>query len=138
MAKTLLLVFAATALFAADDPWTKVKDLKSGTELQVFRRGAAKPLDAKFADVQDESLVVVIKNEQRAIPKNEIDRIDYRPGGRSVTKETKHAANPPDTTPPVGMNGTPGRPNDTWSSGVTYSKPGFETIYKRPAPAPKK
>ena len=39
MLKLFLLILAAAAAFAADDPWQKVKDLKSGADLRVFRRG---------------------------------------------------------------------------------------------------
>lgn len=138
MARFFLLLLSAVTLFAADDPWTKVKGLKSGTELQVYRVGAVKPIEAKFDEARDDTLVVVVKNEQRAIPKSEIERIDYRPGGRTITKETKRTNTQPDATPPAGMNHGPNIPGDGWSSGVTVTKPGFETIYRRRSPAPKK
>lgn len=125
-------------LFAADDPWTKVKALKSGTDLQIFREGSVKPLEAKFDEARDDALLVVVKNEQRAIPKKEIDRIDYRPGPRKVTTETKQNRTEPDPTPPVGMDHGPNVPGQGYSSGVSVSRPGFETIYRRLSPAPPK
>jgi len=141
MARTLLLLFSAAMLFAADDPWKKVQDLKSGTELQVYREGSTKPLEAKFDEARDDMLLVVVnKKEQRAIPKAEIDRIDYRPGGRSVTKETKQTTGgvAGAGAPPAGMDHGPDVPGSGWSSGVSVSKPGFENLYTRRSPAPKK
>lgn len=138
MARTLLLLLAAATLFAADDPWSKVKDLKSGTDLQIYRKGAAKPLEAKLDEVRDDALVVVVKKEQTAIPRDEIDRLDYRPGKRAVTTETKRTITPPGATPQPGMSHGPDVPGDTYSSSVNLSKPGYETIYRRLSPAPKK
>jgi len=126
-------------LFAADDPWKKVQDLKSGTELQVYREGAAKPLDATLDEARDDVLVVVVKKEQTAIPKAEINRIDYRPGKRAVTRETKQTTGTAGAgAPPAGMDHGPDVPGNGWSSNVSVSKPGFENIYMRRSPPPKK
>jgi hypothetical protein len=140
MARTLLLLLSAAMLFAADDPWKKVQDLKSGTEIQVYREGSTKPLDAKFDEARDDMLLVVVnKKEQRAIPKSEIDRIDYRPGPRTVTKETKQTTGVAGAgAAPAGMDHGPDVPGNGWSSGVSVSKPGFENLYMRRSPAPKK
>ena len=128
----LLLLAAATAtLFAADDPWTKVKELKSGTDIAVFRKGATKPLEAKLDEARDDVLVIVVKKEQTAIPKEEIDRLDFRPKGRKTTSEIQKGVKVPDGTPPIGMNHGPNTPQDGWTSGVTFTKPGYETIYRR-------
>src|SRR5471030_3330076 len=89
MRKILLGVFTAILTFAADDPWAKVKDLKTGTELRVYKKGASQPLLVKMDEVTDENLVVVNKKEQIAIPKDQIDRVDYRPVKSRVTKETR-------------------------------------------------
>lgn len=126
------MVVAAAALFAAENPWDKVKELKSGTELLIVRKGVAKPIEAKFDEARDEAIVVVVKNEQRAIPRDEIERIDARKQGRGMTTETKKTINQPDGTPRVGMGGVPGVPGETISSGVTFNKPGFETVYRKP------
>ena len=41
-------------------------------------------------EANDERLVVVIKNEEQAIPKDDIDRIDFRPARKSkIAKETR-------------------------------------------------
>ena len=44
MRTALLLIAAIATATAADDTWTKVKDLKSGTELRITREGAKQPL----------------------------------------------------------------------------------------------
>src|SRR5215831_9702774 len=94
----LLLLLAAAAAFAADNPWDKVKELKSGTEIRIARKGVAQPIEAKLDEVRDDAVVVVVKNEQKAIPKDEIDRLDARPkgGGSRITTETKSTTTPPD------------------------------------------
>jgi hypothetical protein len=130
MGRTILLVLSAATLFAAENPWTKVKELKSGTDVLIVRKGVAKPIEAKFDEASDDAVVVVVKNEQRSIPKEEIDRLDYRPKGRTVTPETKHTISQPDPTPPVGMNHGANVPGNTYQSGITLSKPGYETIYR--------
>jgi hypothetical protein len=39
----LLLLLSATLAFAADDPWAKVKDLKTGTELRIIKLALSSP-----------------------------------------------------------------------------------------------
>ena len=140
MSKLIFFLLAATTAFAADDPWAKVRDLKGGTELRIYKKGAAQPVLAKSDDVTGDNLMVVVKNEQVAIPKDQIDRIEYRPtkpGGR-LTTETKSKPTEPDTTPgPPGHGSTV--PGNSTSTNVSIgSKPDFELIYKRPTPPPKK
>jgi hypothetical protein len=140
MSKLIFFLLAATTAFAADDPWAKVRDLKGGTELRIYKKGAAQPVLAKSDDVTGDNLMVVVKNEQVAIPKDQIDRIEYRPtkpGGR-LTTETKSQPTEPDTTPgPPGHGSTV--PGSSTSTNVSIgSKPDFELIYKRPIPPPKK
>ena len=145
MSRLLLFLFTALLAFAADNPWAKVKDLKTGTELRIFKTKAKQPILAKMDELTDESLVVIVKNEQTAIPKEEIDRIDYRPPqtGSRVTRESKTTTTTTDLPEPVGPRPTPGAsvPGMSSSSGVSIgSKPDFETIYRRAPtlpPAPK-
>lgn len=140
-----LALFFCTALlaFSADDPWTKVKELKTGTELRVIKRGVAQPLLVKMDELTDENLLVIEKNKQTAIPRDQIDRVDARPSGKSrlttETKVTDNAGDPKAVIPgPEQQNGTPG-PRSTTSSNVSIgSKPDFETIYRRPTGAPMK
>ncbi len=132
----ICLLLAATAAFAADDAWSKVKELKSGTELRVFKKGSIQPILAKSDDVTEENLLIIVKNEETAIPKDQVDRVDYRPSKARVTTETKTKTTDPDTTPgPPGHGSlTPGSSTST-SVGIG-SKPDFETIYRRPSPPP--
>ena len=138
MSKVLFLFLAAVTAFAADDPWAKVRELKSGTELRIYKKSVALPVLAKSYELTDDNLVVVVKNEQMAIPRDQIDRIDYRPAKSRLTTETKTKTTDPDTTPgPPGHGSiTPGTSTAT-SIGIG-SKPDFEQIYKRPVAPPKK
>jgi hypothetical protein len=105
MTKLLCVVLAASMAFSADDPWGKVKDLKSGTELRIYEKGTAQPILAKSDEVTEDNVIVVVKQEQIAIAKDLVERIDYRPdrGGR-VTTETKSRQSDP--TPLRNLPGT--------------------------------
>jgi hypothetical protein len=126
---------AALALNGAEDHWDKVRELKSGTELRIQKRNAAQPVMAQMDEANEERILVVVKNEQVSIPKEQIDRVDARPkGGSRVVKETKTTsapmANPsPSEQRPGGA--TPG-PSASTSSSLSFgSKPDFETVYRR-------
>jgi hypothetical protein len=146
MRKFLLFVFTAvvstaTLAFGADDPWAKVKDLKSGTELRVYKKGTSQPLLVKMDELTDENLMVVNKNAQVAVPKDQIDRVDFRPVKARMTKETRTTvSNGNEAGPPApGPYQSAGGPTTSTSTGVSFgSKPDFETIYRRPAGAAKK
>ncbi|MGI8991212.1 MAG: hypothetical protein ACR2I2_16735 [Bryobacteraceae bacterium] len=134
MLQILWLFLAATLAFSADDAWSKVRELKTGTELRVLKKGAKQPVAAKMDEATDENLIVILKNEQVAIAKSDIERIDYRPAksGR-VTKETKTTTEVPGEKGPV-LGRAPGKngPTTSTSSGISIgSKPDFETIYRR-------
>src|ERR1035438_267372 len=89
MRKLALFLVTALLAFGADDPWAKVKELKTGAELRVYKKGATQPLLVKLDELTDENLVVIDKNRQTAIAREQIDRVDYRPSGKSrVTKES--------------------------------------------------
>ena len=140
MLRAFLLLCAAALAFAADNPWTKVKEIKTGTELHVFKRGATQFLTVKMDELTEENLVVISKNTQLAIPRDQIDRIDARPNGRARTMTNtqtaeQNAATDPRSTIP-GPNQPPGAlhaQTTTTSSGVTWTKQDFETIYRRTA-----
>ena len=55
--RRMLFVIAVFAAFAADneDPWTKVRDLKIGTELRIIKAGAPAAVMAKFAELTEET-----------------------------------------------------------------------------------
>ncbi|HXK06698.1 MAG TPA: hypothetical protein VMS37_30160 [Verrucomicrobiae bacterium] len=145
MWRAVVLLCAGMLAFGADDPWAKVKELKTGTELQVYKRGAAQPLNVKMDELTDENLVVINKNAQVAIPRDQIDRIDARPIARvrTVTDTAdaqKDAATDPRSNIP-GPNQPPGtihQTSTTATNGVTWTKQGFETVYRRTAGSPPK
>jgi hypothetical protein len=141
MWKSVVLSFALAGLVSgADDPWAKVKELKTGAELKVYKRGAAQPLSVKLGELTEENLVVINKNQETAIPRDEIDRIEARAAGRTRTitdtqTAEKNAATDPRSNIP-GPNSPPGAMHaatTTTSSGVTWSKEGFETVYRKTA-----
>jgi hypothetical protein len=141
MIRPLLFLAAVAAAFGADqDTWSKVKDLKSGTEIRIVKRGAAKPIEGKLDEARDDSIVIVLKNEQVSIAKDEIDRLDSRPkSGSRIVKHGEAKQTDPDPTPPVGMDHGPAVPGTSYSSGLSIgSKPDYETVYRRPLGAPKK
>ena len=131
MRKLALFLCTALLAFGADDPWAKVKELKTGAELRVIKKGAAQPLLVQMDELTDDNLVVIAKNQQTAIPRDQIERVDYRPSGKSrVTKET---------TSKVDDAAGATRPTSSTSSNLVIgSKPDFETIYRRPTGAPPK
>jgi len=141
MRSLALFLVAAAAALGADDPWAKVRELKSGTEIRIFKKGSVQPILAKMDEAGADSLIVVVKNEQVAIPREMVDRLDYRPsqpGGR-VKTETASKTESPDQR--VGEPPNPresAKPTTTTSTNYTIgSKPDFETLYRRPPPAAK-
>ena len=95
----LLWILAAMTVFGAADEWAKVKALKAGTDIRVYKKGSSQPVVAQMADLTDDNLVILVKKTETAIPRDQIDRIDARPGARTVTKETttKEATTPGDS-----------------------------------------
>ncbi len=134
MLRIIALFLIAICTFAADDPWAKVKELKTGTDLKVYKKGASTPIQATMDELTAEHLRIVVKKEQVAIPVDQIDRIDARPAktGTKMTKETKVTNHIPETE-----RTSPNRPHAIPSAGgssstnVTFSKPDFETVYRR-------
>jgi hypothetical protein len=136
------LVLAAVAGFAADDDWGKVKALKTGAEIRVYKKGTVQPVLALMDELTDENLIVVVKKSQMAIPREQIDRIDARPaqtGGR-LKSETTNKETFPDakSARPSGGRGSDVPGNNTATNVTVNSKPDFETVYRRPTGAPKK
>ena len=139
MRKLLFPLCFALALLGADDPWAKVKELKTGTELRVYKRGALQPMTVKMGDLTDENLVVINKNAETAIARDEIDRIESRPSGKPrVSTESKISTkdvtgDPKAVIPAPNSRGVGSGPGNTTSSSVNLgSRPDFETIYQRP------
>ncbi len=141
MLRFLVFILAVAAAFGADDPWAKVVALKSGTEIRVIKRGSTQPIIGKFDEANSEHLVMVLKNEQVAIAKDQVDRLDYRPtGGRvSVNGTTKQEDPMAAREPRAGMGHEPEGGGTSTSTNVSIgSKPDFEMLYRRPIGAPKK
>ncbi|WP_321473031.1 hypothetical protein [uncultured Paludibaculum sp.] len=142
MPKFIAILITALAVFAADDAWTKVRALKGGAELRIVRKDVRQPILAKMDELTDSSLVVVVKNEQVAIPRDEIERIDARPqqSGSRMTKETKVGRqDEPSRDVASPKPGRDGGPSNSSSSSVAFgSKPDFETVYRSLAPPPAK
>jgi len=139
MLRGILLLIPVLAAFAADtdDPWKKVRDLKTGTEVRIIKVGAASLINAKFAELTDDNLVVIVKNEQVAIPKDKIARIDSTPQKGYLTTETKTttASDGPTRTKPNPPSGVPSS-STSYSTGVAITeKAAFETIYRKGPPA---
>jgi len=115
-----------------------VDQLKGGTELRVFKTGSTQPVLASFADLNDDNLIVVIKNTETAIPKSDIDRIEARTKGTGrVKSESTATEKPPDQTSlnPRENSG----PSTESSTSLTFgSKGDFQTVYRRTAAAKEK
>ena len=126
----LLLLLGCLAAFGAADDWPKVKALKSGSELRVYKKGSVQPVSAQMSELTDDNLVVIVKNSETAIPRDQIVRIDARPpAGRRWTKNSS-------TKDEVGPDG---KQNSSESTGYSMgSRPDFETVYREAPPAPKK
>jgi hypothetical protein len=140
MRALILALTAAAVAFGSDiktdDSWSKIKQLKSGTEIRIYKRGAAQPVMAKAADATDDKLIVVVKNTQMAIDKKDIDRIDARPGPKKTSIQSTATNNEPAAQPVDGVRpeNYP-KPGSSYSTAITSVTPGFETIYQRRAGA---
>ena len=137
MYRVIILAFAACVAFGADKGWDKVRELKTGVELRILKKGSRQPILGTMDEANDERLVVVVKNEEIAIQKEDIDRVDYRPAGKGRgTKETHTTQTDTTQTTPVGPTAQGTRPGPSTSTTTSYSsgsKPDFETIYRRTA-----
>jgi len=141
MSKIFLLVLAAITVLAADNPWTKVRDIKSGSELRIYKRGASQPILATMDEADDERLIAVVKKEQVAFAKADIDRIDSRPetkGGRMVKTTTTTSTDLHDKVAAPGPQGQMGPSSSTSTSFGNRPKPDFETVYRRVVGPPQK
>ena len=141
MSKIVMLVLAAITILAADNPWSKVRELKSGSELRIYKKGASQPIIATMDEANDERLIALVKNEQLAFAKADIDRIDARPetkGGRMIKTTTSTNTELHDKVAAPGPQGQMGPSSSTSTSFSNRPKPDFETIYRRVAAPPQK
>jgi hypothetical protein len=100
----------------ASDPWDKLTNIKSGSDLRIYRKGAAEFTAAKSAYVTERKVVVIIKNTETAIDKNEIDRVESRPPAGKPA-QTKTYENTPDSA--------------SMSISRSTTREGWTTIYTR-------
>ena len=135
MRLAIVCVGMVLAAFGAEDSWTRVKQLKSGTEVRLFKAGNKAGLIAKFDKADDERAVVIVKNEQKAIGKDKIERLEARPlegGGLAKSSSTKQ--NDPAAEvgwpKPQGSATAPGL-SSSRSSLSFEGKPAFELVHRR-------
>ena len=149
MLRIVPLLLAASATFAAEDAWAKVRELKRSVELRIYKKGQKQPVLARLDEAREDSLVVVMKNEQTAIDKEDIDRIDYRApqSGRRVKPGVETTTHGPDRESPAPSfpleagktpQRTSSRSRTTYGSLTLRSGPPFETIYRREPTSPQK
>ena len=128
----------ALARFEAEDAWQKVMALATGTEIRVIKKEAMnRPILGVLDEADAERLVLVVKNEQVAIPREQIQQIDARPkGGSRVTRTSQSTQNMPMDRPPAAnpaerVRPTPPGSTSSTSSGLSIGgKPGFEVVYR--------
>jgi hypothetical protein len=137
MIRSALFLLAVFTLLAADDPWAAVQNLKGRSELRIYKKGSREPFLATFDEANSERILIVVKNQQMAIAKEDVDRLDARLPARSdrkVTKESSVKTTDPDYTPhPPGGSNVPGESYSTGLSVGGSGKPDFQTVYRRPA-----
>ncbi len=139
MSRITLILLSIGVLFAADNPWAKVTALPNRSELRIYQKGVRDAITATLADATDERIVVVVKNKQMTIAKDDIERIDARPMEPKKKPEvtTTQTTTDPDLAPRLGAG--PPMPNTSTSSGMSFggNKPDFKTVYTKPPTAPK-
>ena len=132
MKRIVPLLLTAMAALAAEDSWVQVRELKSGTELRIYRVDRKQPFLAKFDQASDESLIVITKNGQVSIPKEQIERLDCRraPSHRLV-KETRADRKIAPRGAEIGNNTIPGAITSVKTRLDIPWKSAFEKIYDR-------
>src|SRR3569833_631915 len=134
MTRIALLLLAALTLFGADCPWSKVQQLPNRSELRIYRKGDKTPLNAILADTSADAIVVVAKDKQLTVHKDEIDRLDARPPAKPSKPQTTTTDKQidPDYTPQPGPGHT-ALPTTSTSSSVSFgcNKGEFKTVYVR-------
>ncbi len=137
MRTLFLFLTLASVSFAADDGWAKVKALASGTELRIIKTGTRAPILAKLDEATEESLIIATKTEQLSIPKEQIEKIEYRPkqtASRAMRETTTGniPINKEAARPSPGPTRTPGPAGSSSSNMTIGGKPDFQVIWTRP------
>jgi len=134
MTRIALLLLAALTLFGADSPWLKVQKLPNRSELRIYRKGEKSPMNAILADTSADAIVVVAKDKQLTVHKDEIDRLDARPPAKPSKSHvtTTEKQSDPDYTPQPGP-GHVALPATSSSSSLSFggNKGEFKTVYTR-------
>jgi hypothetical protein len=132
MKRIVLLLLTAMAALAAENSWVEVRELKRGTELRIYRVNTKEPFLAKFDQASDESLIVITKNGQVSIPKEDIQRLDCRraPPHRLV-KETRTDRKIAPRSAGITNNTIPGVTTSVKTRLDIPSESAFEKIYDR-------
>lgn len=126
----------AGVVFGQSDDWSKLGDLKIGTELRIYKQGSTVPVQARFAEVTEKSLIITQKNSQSAIPKEEIMRVEYREVVKGkLSSETRTQANDPSGDPaprPMWQRPATSGSSSSTTTGYTFGSKGeYQVIYKR-------
>jgi hypothetical protein len=132
--RLFLIFLAALAIVGAEEnTWSKVRDLKGGAELRILMKGSRQPVLATMDEATENRLIVVLKNAQIAIPKDDIDRIDSRKAsGSRFTKNSRVTTKATDIAPTPTVPSRAALPSTSSSSSLIINpKPDFETIYRR-------
>ena len=108
-------LFASGCAWAADD-WQKVRDLKSGSEVRVYKKGSTKPVLGKITGATDRKLILMTKSEVTSIPKEEIEKVEYHP---------------PTKVEPTQSSETAEDGSKSASYGMSWSRGGWETVYQK-------
>ena len=119
MWKLAALWMACAIAWGAEASWQKVKDLKIGSDIRVFRKDATMPVSGKSGGVTDDKLIIMIKKHQVSIDKADIDHIDYHPSWKAEKTES-HS---------VVTEGT--GTTETYSSGTSFSRGSWQTVYQK-------
>jgi hypothetical protein len=122
--------------FAAEDPWTKVIALKSGSEVRILKSGEKQPLTGQISEADADRVIVVVKSTQFAIAKEDIEKLEAKPlGAKALKTEQRNVPQDPNVElakpkpPRPGASPTPAL--QSGSSGVSYTRPGFELVYRK-------
>ncbi|HWB99911.1 MAG TPA: hypothetical protein VG672_24555 [Bryobacteraceae bacterium] len=135
-----LFLLVLPVVFGAEDAWTKVRELKRGAEVRVFKKGRMEPLLGKFDELTSDHLVLVLKNGQMSIAQSDITRVDARPGKpvSRFSKENKSSVSNPEgrDLQPAPNRGVAAPSVSSGTNVIIRSRPDFETIYSRIADPP--
>lgn len=135
MNSLILLLLAAIAVAAADDPWQPVRELQRGAQLRVYKVNAKDPLAAKFDRATDGSVIVITKTGQLSVPREEIDRLDCRRADRDrIVKGTRVDRKVAAQGAEITRNTTPGATTSVKTTLELPTKSAFYTVYDRKAP----